>query len=53
MRRMTWRALSTRPYSELSLLSSPPPPPPAPAPLGRGLHSFTLEVNLRNSRTHS
>jgi len=26
---------------------------PVFAPAGRGLHSFTLELNLSNSRTHS
>jgi len=27
--------------------------PTWPPPLGRGLHSFTLELNLSNPRTHS
>jgi len=44
MRIMTWRATCTRPYNlgvMLKLMG------------GRGLHSFTLELKLSNSRTHS
>jgi hypothetical protein len=36
-----------------SLPTTCPPPSVAGPPTNRGLHSFTLELNLSNSRTHS
>jgi len=41
------------PAAKVGLGSSPPRQGTQPPPRCRGLHSFTLELNLSNSRTHS